>query len=196
MFLVQFLSSLELSWIILFSILFWKNLANQTTRICWKLRIHCVFLSWYKSTSSSVEHFNLIYALVVQAFSWRYTFLFHYFAFSYWGPLIWLIDVLILATTILPERIKVQLIYLFIIYFVADVCSMTSESRFAVLALFSYSDKSVPTEKDGMVLLFDVENPIPVSTWFVRKVLVKFCSNNYHSFSTLYPQLYIQTPSR
>ncbi|XP_078177165.1 transducin/WD40 repeat-like superfamily protein isoform X1 [Carex rostrata] len=52
---------------------------------------------------------------------------------------------------------------------VEDVCSMTSESRFAVLALISYSDKSVPTEKDGMVLLFDVENPIPVSTWFVRK---------------------------
>jgi hypothetical protein len=63
---------------------------------------------------------------------------------------------------------------LFIVYFVTDICCNTSETRFAVLALLNYSDKPVPTEKDGMVLLFDAENPIPVSTWFVRKVLSNF----------------------
>lgn len=65
---------------------------------------------------------------------------------------------------------------------------MTSGTRFAVLALFSYSDKSVPTEKDGMVLLFDAENPIPVSTWFVRKVLYNFLQSkpNYSIYYIIF----------
>ncbi|KAJ4751344.1 WD repeat-containing protein 75 [Rhynchospora pubera] len=52
---------------------------------------------------------------------------------------------------------------------VEDICCTRSETRVAVLALLSSSDKSISAGKDGMVLVFDVENPIPVSTWFVKK---------------------------
>lgn len=55
---------------------------------------------------------------------------------------------------------------------------MEDESLFAVLAVFSESSVSTesqgtPTSSgDGIILLFDVNVPVPVATWLVRKVLL------------------------
>ncbi|KAJ3674500.1 hypothetical protein LUZ60_005116 [Juncus effusus] len=52
---------------------------------------------------------------------------------------------------------------------VEDVCAMTKEPYFAVLAILNSSDDSTSNTKDGLIILFNIENPVPVSTWFVKK---------------------------
>lgn len=44
-------------------------------------------------------------------------------------------------------------------------------SFFAVLGLVpKSSNESTLHDGDGVILLFNVEDPVPVTTWFVRKV--------------------------
>ncbi|XP_043698630.1 WD repeat-containing protein 75 [Telopea speciosissima] len=58
---------------------------------------------------------------------------------------------------------------------VEAVACMTDASSFAVLALLPKSSKRLASDenrqtgKDGVLLLFNVENPIPLSTWSVNK---------------------------
>ncbi|XP_010681099.2 uncharacterized protein LOC104896097 [Beta vulgaris subsp. vulgaris] len=60
-------------------------------------------------------------------------------------------------------------------FWVEAVACMEDESLFAVLAVFSESSVSTesqgtPTSSgDGIILLFDVNVPVPVATWLVRK---------------------------
>lgn len=49
-------------------------------------------------------------------------------------------------------------------------CCSSSRSEFAVLALLSCPDGETLAEQDGVILLFDAENPKPVSSWSVKKV--------------------------
>ncbi|KAK1362452.1 WD repeat-containing protein 75 [Heracleum sosnowskyi] len=50
------------------------------------------------------------------------------------------------------------------------VTSTVDDSYFAVLGLFpKSSNESTLHDVDGVILLFNVEDPVPVTTWFVRK---------------------------
>lgn len=57
----------------------------------------------------------------------------------------------------------------------AVTCTMDS-SQFAVLALLTKSSKQTTSDeitlqgRDGVILLFNAEDPVPVATWFVNKV--------------------------
>uniref|UniRef100_A0A0E0MPF9 WD repeat-containing protein 75 second beta-propeller domain-containing protein n=1 Tax=Oryza punctata TaxID=4537 RepID=A0A0E0MPF9_ORYPU len=53
--------------------------------------------------------------------------------------------------------------------FAEAACCSSSRSEFAVLALLSCSDGETQAEQDGVILLFDAENPKPVSSWSVKK---------------------------
>lgn len=53
----------------------------------------------------------------------------------------------------------------------AAITSTTDDSYFAVLGLFpKSSNESTLHGVDGVILLFNVEDPVPVTTWFVKKV--------------------------
>jgi hypothetical protein len=51
----------------------------------------------------------------------------------------------------------------------AAACSSPDGSTFAVLSLLSCPN-GAPAEQDGVLLLFNAENPMPVSSWSVKKV--------------------------
>ncbi|KAG8049218.1 hypothetical protein GUJ93_ZPchr0009g2095 [Zizania palustris] len=53
--------------------------------------------------------------------------------------------------------------------FAEAACCSSSRSEFAILALLSCPDGGTPAEQDGVILLFDAENPKPVSSWSVKK---------------------------
>lgn len=53
--------------------------------------------------------------------------------------------------------------------FAEAACCSSSRSEFAVLALLSCPDGETLAEQDGVILLFDAENPKPVSSWSVKK---------------------------
>lgn len=53
--------------------------------------------------------------------------------------------------------------------FVEDVSCMIGGSFFAVLARHSSPDDATTRDRDGVILLFDVENPVPVAMWSVQK---------------------------
>lgn len=65
------------------------------------------------------------------------------------------------------------------------------DSFFAVLGLLSKSSKSEESNEstlhgvDGIILLFNVEDPVPVTTWFVRKVSAYFYSPCYIEWSII-----------
>lgn len=52
----------------------------------------------------------------------------------------------------------------------AEAISTTKDgSQFAVLTVNNTRSKASKRDEDGMVLLFDVQNPIPLATWLVKK---------------------------
>ncbi|KAJ6797873.1 WD repeat-containing protein 75 [Iris pallida] len=53
--------------------------------------------------------------------------------------------------------------------FVEAVSCMEDGSQFAILALSNSSDQAASRDQDGIILLFDVKQPIPVATWLVKK---------------------------
>jgi NET1-associated nuclear protein 1 (U3 small nucleolar RNA-associated protein 17) len=50
---------------------------------------------------------------------------------------------------------------------------LSSKSEFAVLSLLSCPEGGTQGEQDGVILLFDAEDLGPVSSWSVKKVMVK-----------------------
>ncbi|XP_010904674.1 uncharacterized protein [Elaeis guineensis] len=53
--------------------------------------------------------------------------------------------------------------------FAQDVTCMADGSQFAVLAYRNSPDDATTKDGDGVILLFDVENPVPLATWSVQK---------------------------
>ncbi|KAL6847087.1 hypothetical protein ACP4OV_022940 [Aristida adscensionis] len=53
--------------------------------------------------------------------------------------------------------------------FAEAACSSPDESQFAVLTILRCPDGGTLAEQDGVILLFDAENPNPVSSWSVKK---------------------------
>jgi NET1-associated nuclear protein 1 (U3 small nucleolar RNA-associated protein 17) len=54
-----------------------------------------------------------------------------------------------------------------------SACCLSSKSEFAVLSLLSCPEGGTQGEQDGVILLFDAEDLGPVSSWSVKKVMVK-----------------------
>lgn len=63
-----------------------------------------------------------------------------------------------------------HLILMLLCVLLTAACCSSSRGEFAVLARLSCSDGVALTEQDGVILLFDAENPNPVSSWSVKKV--------------------------
>jgi len=57
---------------------------------------------------------------------------------------------------------------------VAAVSCTEDGSQFAVLALPNSSNEPTTGDQDGIIVLFDVQNPVSLATWMVKKVLVGF----------------------
>lgn len=55
-------------------------------------------------------------------------------------------------------------------YFCTDVSCTAGGSQFAVLANHNSPDDATTRDGDGVILLFDVENPVPLAIWSVQKV--------------------------
>jgi NET1-associated nuclear protein 1 (U3 small nucleolar RNA-associated protein 17) len=70
---------------------------------------------------------------------------------------------------------KLRIIFFFFFFNAAVACTMDLLS-FAVLALLPESATRVKSsepkfhERDGVILVFNVMDPVPVATWSVRKV--------------------------
>ena len=73
----------------------------------------------------------------------------------------------------------------------AAVTCTQDGSSFAVLARLPESSEAAEAKetmlqsKDGAILLFKVEDPVPVATWFVKKVRNHFISNFNSCFAFL-----------
>lgn len=67
---------------------------------------------------------------------------------------------------IYPDVAHINIICLY-----AAITSTMDDSFFAVLGLIpKSSNESTLHDADGVILLFNVQDPVPVTTWFVRKV--------------------------
>lgn len=67
-------------------------------------------------------------------------------------------------------------IYVLLFIYPADVTCVEDSSSFAVLALLPKSSNCMGSNeqnfqgKDGVILLFNVTDPVPLAIWSVRKV--------------------------
>ncbi|OAY64962.1 WD repeat-containing protein 75 [Ananas comosus] len=53
--------------------------------------------------------------------------------------------------------------------FAEAVCCAGNAPQFAILALSSSQNDIAVRDQEGIILLFDVENPVPLTTWLVKK---------------------------
>lgn len=61
---------------------------------------------------------------------------------------------------------------------VVAVCCAGNAPQFAILALPSSQYDIAVRDQEGIILLFDVKNPVPLTTWLVKKVRCLFiCSS-------------------